>query len=116
MYNAVTPNVGTPPFDAPEDDFRNLHREEVEQASGKPLSNDEIARQIENYQMESLMALQQNTEKSKRSRSRSHSSIERSRKSESAPIQKFEEENPTFENDNFRESLRKSGPKEIQII
>jgi len=54
MYNAFTPNVATPPFDAPEDDFRNVHRDEVE----NQFSNDEIARQIENYQMESLMALQ----------------------------------------------------------
>jgi len=45
MYNAVTPNVPTPPFDAPEDDFRNVHREEGE----KTMTNDEIARQIENY-------------------------------------------------------------------
>lgn len=54
MYNAVTPNGATPPFDAPEDDFRNVHREEGAEA----MTNDEIARQIENYQMESLMALQ----------------------------------------------------------
>jgi len=40
MYNAFTPNAGPPPFDAPEDDFRNIHRDEVE----KPISNDEIAR------------------------------------------------------------------------
>jgi hypothetical protein len=45
MYNAVTPNGATPPFDAPEDDFRNVHREEGADA----MTNDEIARQIENY-------------------------------------------------------------------
>jgi hypothetical protein len=55
MYNAVTPNGGPPPFDAPEDDFRNVHRDE---GGGPAMSNDEIARQIESYQMESLMALQ----------------------------------------------------------
>ena len=41
MYNAFTPNAATPPFNAPDDDFRNIHREdEVE----NPISNDEIAR------------------------------------------------------------------------
>jgi hypothetical protein len=42
MFNAVTPNQGTPPFDAPEDDYRNLHREEDHGHNG--LSNDDIAR------------------------------------------------------------------------
>jgi len=61
MYNAVTPNAGIPPFDAPEDDFRNVHREEEDQSIHSAhggMTNDEISRQIENYQMESLMALQ----------------------------------------------------------
>lgn len=42
MFNAVTPNQGTPPFDAPEDDYRNLHRGEEEKEIA--ISNDEIAR------------------------------------------------------------------------
>jgi hypothetical protein len=40
MFDSVTPNLGTPPFNAPEDEFRNLHREDDENA----ISNDEIAR------------------------------------------------------------------------
>ena len=62
----ATPNPGTPPDDAPEDAFRNIHRQADLSNSIEPVhtqthisdaSLDPISRQIEEYQRESLAQL-----------------------------------------------------------
>ena len=51
----TTPYAGTPPNGAPEDAYRNLHRDDSPQnstqqhASQEPVYQDEISMQIENY-------------------------------------------------------------------
>jgi len=59
----ATPNAGTPPDDAPEDAFRNIHRQVDLSNSLEPVqtqthisdaSVDPISKQIEDYQRESL--------------------------------------------------------------
>lgn len=62
----ATPNAGTPPDDAPEDAFRNIHRQVDLSQSLEPIqtqthisdaSVDPISKQIEDYQRESLAQL-----------------------------------------------------------
>lgn len=59
----LTPHPGTPPNDAPEDAFRNIHRQYDYPESSKSYNNhqnalqDPISKQIEDYQKESLAQL-----------------------------------------------------------
>ena len=65
VYPAATPNVRTPHSDAPEDAFRNVHRNTADEYSitnnapnlPRPSTKDEINRQIEDYQQNSLAQL-----------------------------------------------------------
>lgn len=112
---AATPHIGTPPVGAPEDAFRNVHRDD-ESRSGKSHSNkgndDEIAQKIESYQKELLLGLSQSQRRDSQ-RSRGHPTTDRSKQIKGSP--KVTAINLTDENKD-RGGLRRESLRDKEMI